>query len=222
VGYWTYYLLFIIASYVLARPPLLVGVLVFFVLRRFIPDPVVYLRTVGRISRLRREIDANPSNATARRDLAMIYLERLRPGRAAELLEEARARFPDDPELLYLSGLAYRKKGKPEEALGPLVRAVEIDPRVRLGEPFLVAGDALMDLGRYAEAVDAYERYTGACSSSVEGHVKLSRALREAGEPQESRDALDAAFKTFRQIPGYKRRRELGWYLRAQLDRAFA
>jgi tetratricopeptide (TPR) repeat protein len=177
---------------------------------------------MGRISRLSREIDSNPSNVTARRDLAVLYLERLRPGRAAKLLEEARERFPNDAELLFLNGLAYRKMGEPERALDPLVRAVEIDPRLRFGEPYLVAGDALSDLGRNAEAVDAYERYVSACSSSVEGHVKLSRALRRAGEDKPARDALDSAFDTFRQIPGYKRRRELGWYLRAQLDRLFS
>ena len=105
MAYFTYYLAWIAISMVAQYPPLLVGLVVFFLVRRWLPDPVVLFRTMGRIQALNRKIEANPANVTARRDLAMVYVERLRPGRALELLDEARKRFPDDPELLYLAGL---------------------------------------------------------------------------------------------------------------------
>ena len=68
----------------------MVGAVVFFVLRPFIPDPFVLARTWGRIRALDAQIAANPANVTARRDLAVIWLERLRPRRASSP-DEARA-----------------------------------------------------------------------------------------------------------------------------------
>jgi tetratricopeptide (TPR) repeat protein len=215
MGYFSYYLAWIALTFVVQYPPLLVGLLVFFVARRWLPDPVVLFRTMGRIQALRRQIDANPANVTARRDLAMVYVERLRPGRALELLGEAQRRFPDDAELLYLTGLAHWKRRDAEKALAPLVRSVQIDPRVRFGEAYLVAGDALRKLGRAEEAIDAYERFVSGNTSSIEGHVKLALAHRAAGDRKSAKDALDEAFRTWSQVPGYRRRKELGWYLYA-------
>ena len=140
---------------------------------------------------------------------------RLRPGRALELLDEARRRFPDDAELLYLSGLAHFKRGDAEKALDPLVKSVQIDPRVRFGEPYLVAGDALRKLGRHDEAIDAYERFVDTNSSSIEGQVKLALAHHAAKDEGAATKALAEAFATWGQIPGYKRRKELGWWLDA-------
>lgn len=215
MGYFSYYLGWILLTYLVQYPPLLAGLVVLFLIRRFVPDPWVLFRTMGRISALRRQIEANPANVTARRDLAMVYVERLRPGRALELLDEARKRFPDDAELLYLSGLALFKRGEHEKALEPLVKAVQIDGRVRFGEPYLVAGDALRKLGRNDEAIDAYERFVQTNSSSIEGHVKLALAHRAAKDEAAAKKALDEAFATWAQIPSYKRRKELGWWLYA-------
>src|SRR5262245_23625804 len=106
MGYWTYYLAWIALTYALHRPWVMLGAVLFFVLRPFIPDPWVLARTWGRMRALEGQVAANPSNVTARRDLAELWLERLRPKRALELLDEARRRDPDDAELLYLTGLA--------------------------------------------------------------------------------------------------------------------
>jgi tetratricopeptide (TPR) repeat protein len=220
-GYFSYYIAMIALTYLVQYPPLLVGVVVLFLARRWIPDPFVFFRTFGHISRLKRQIEANPSNATARRDLAMIYLERLRPGTAAQLLADARKRFPDDPELLYLSGLASYRKGDYEAALAPLVKSVELDPRLRFGEPYMLAGDALMALGRTEEAIDAYDRYLSKSSSSIEGLVKKARAHAKAGEKDAQKKDLAEALKTWGQIPGFQRRKQFGWWLRAQLDSVF-
>lgn len=220
-GYFYYILATLLLGYFLRNPWLLLPVALLFAFRRHIPDPVVLARTLGRISALRRQIEANPANATARRDLAEIYLAQLRPKRAAVLLEEALVRFPDDPELLFLHGVALHRTGESERALGSLVKSVEVDARVRFGQPFLVAGDALMHLGRVEEAIDAYERYLDRSSSSVEGYVKRSRAHRAARSAEAATRDLEEARKTWKALPGYQRRQQLGWFLRAHLDRAF-
>src|SRR5689334_23044257 len=182
MGYYGYYLALMALTYALEQPWIMALAVVFVVLRRFIPDPWVVARTWGRIRALDAQIAANPANVTARRDLATIWLERLRPGRALALLDEARKRHPDDAELLYLTGLARLRSGDREGALEPLVKAVEIDPRVRFGEPYLVAAEALSDLGRLEEAEDALERYTSVSSSSMQGWVRLAGVRRRRGD----------------------------------------
>jgi tetratricopeptide (TPR) repeat protein len=219
MGYWVYYLAVLIAYYAADRPEILVALLAFFALRRWIPDPVVFLRTWSRMRALRAQIEANPANAIARRDLARLYLERLRPGAARKLIDEALERDPESAELLFLRGLALQRSGEPGAAIDPLVRAVAIDRRVGFGEAYLVAGDALSELKRHDEAIDAYERFLESNTSSVEGWTKLALAHHRAGEEREGKQALREARATWSQIPSYRRRRELGWYVRAQLLR---
>lgn len=217
MGYFAYYLGFMVLAFVLQRPPLMLGVVVFFLLRPFLPDPVVLLRTFGRARTLSRQVEANPANVTARRDLAMLWLERLRPRRALELLVEASRRDPDNAEILYLTGLALLRSGEPEAALPPVVRAVELDPRVRFGEPYLVAGMALLRLKRFAEAEDALDRYVGVNSSTVEGYYLLAKARAEQGDGPGAKQALAEARSTFWQLPGRTKREQLGFYALALL-----
>lgn len=221
MGYWTYYLAFLVLAYLLQYPWLLGGVVVLFVLRRFVPDPFVLLRTMGRIRGLRAQVESNLANITARRDLARIYLERLRPRAALKLLDEARKREPSNPELLYLTGLARHRIGDHESALGPLVEAVQGDGRLRFGEPYMIAGDSLTQLGRDEEAEDAYERYVDSNSSSIEGHLKLARTRRRRGNRDGAKRALQEALDTFGQLPSFRRRQQLGWWLRAQVARLY-
>jgi predicted Zn-dependent protease len=236
MGYWTYYLAWIALTYALHRPWMMVGALGFFVLRPFIPDPFVLARTWRRIRTLEGQIAANPANVTARRDLAEIWLTRLRPRRALALLDEARARRDGgsaskppaesaapiataDAELLYLTGVARVRIGDAEGALEPLVQAVDLDPRVRFGEPYLVAAEALTALGRFEEAEDALDRYVRSNSSSLQGYVRLAEVRKARGDRQGARRALGEALDTWAQIPGYRRRKELGWWLRAWVAR---
>lgn len=215
MGYFSYYLVWLFLTYLVQYPPLLIGLVVLFIAQRFLPDPVVFLRSLGRIRALKRQIGANPANVTARRDMALVYLDRMQPRAALRMVDEARQRFPADAELLYLRGLAHCRLGDYENALPSLVDAVERDGRLRFGAPYLLAGDALRKLGRPEEALDAYERFLSINSSSVEGHVKLALAHRQHRDIPAAKAALGEAFDTFSQVPGFHKRRELGWWIRA-------
>ncbi len=215
--YWTYYLAMFFLSYALARPWVMLGAIVFFFLRPVLPDPWVLWSTRGLIRSLKSQIAANASNVTARRDLARIYIDRLRPGAALSLLDEARARHPDDAELLFLTGLARLRSGDAQGALDPLVRVVEIEPRLLYGEPFRVAAEALLKLGRLEEAEDALSRFVQINSSSVEGYTRLARVRHDRGDKAGASEAIEEALQTFKQMPGYLRRKQIGWWLRAHL-----
>lgn len=219
MGYWAYYVAVLIAYWAMDHPAVLLALVAFLALRRWIPDPWVLLRTFGRIRTLRAQVEANPANVTARRDLARIHLERLRPRTALRLLEAALERDRNSAELLFLRGLALHRIGRHEDALAPLVDAVALDRRVGFGEAYLVAGDALSELGRHEEAIDAYERFLESNTSSVQGWVKLALANRRAREADAAGRALDEALATWRQIPSYRRRKEVGWLVYAYVLR---
>ena len=80
-------------------------------------------------------------------------------------------------------------------------------------------GHLYTSLDRLEEAEDSYERYVHTNTSSVEGFTKLARVRKQRGDREGARAALDEAISTFWQVPAYKRRLDVGWWLRAHLSR---
>lgn len=213
MGYWLYYLACIVLALAVDRPWVALLGLAFIVLRPVIADPVVFLDTVADMLDLREQLNANPTDIKARRDLAVLWLRRERPRRALALLLEADRRDPGNADTLYLLGLARLRAGDAAGALDPLVRAADIDPWVRFGEPYLVAGEALMHLERFEEAEDALEHYTRASSSSVRGFSLLAAVRAARDDMPAARDALSHARDTYREVPAFKRKGQLGAWL---------
>lgn len=217
MGYLPYYLLFGVASYALQYPYLLIAAAAVFVLRRWLPDPYLFFKHAGKVRTLKQQIAQNAENVTARRDLAKVWLEKKRPRRAIQLLEEARKRDGESEELSFLYGKALLLSGRPEEALGPLVAAASKNERFQYGDAYLIAGRALYQLGRSAEAEDAFARFVAINSSSVEGRVRLACARREQRDQAGAKAATREALDTFSHVPRFRQRKELWWYLRARL-----
>ena len=225
MGYWSYYVLSILLAYALQNPAAAVLALVFWLCRGFLPDPVVWLRTMGRMSKLRADIQLNPSNMVATRDLARLYLERKRPKKAIELIEKTRQRMAestrhpqgslDDAELLLQLGMARMQSGEPEAALEPLVAAIAIAPDVGRGDPYMLASDALSKLERWEEAEDSLDRFVAKNQSSVRAYVKLARVRAKRKDDAGSKDAIAQAKNTWGVLPSFIRRREWPWYVAA-------
>jgi tetratricopeptide (TPR) repeat protein len=225
MGYWSYYVLSFFLAYATRNPAAAVLALGFWLCRGFLPDPVVWLKTMGRISKLKADIELNPANMVATRDLARLYLERKRPKKAIALIEHTRQRMAqstrhpqgsrDDAELLFHLGLARFRAGDANGALEPLVGAVEICPDVGRGDPFMVAADALMKLGRWEEAEDALDRYVDQNQSSIAVYVKLARVRVHRKDREGANAALKEAKQTWSVLPSFKRRHEWHWYLAA-------
>jgi predicted Zn-dependent protease len=225
MGYVPYILLFwafqYFAGYAANYPLLIVGVAVVWLARRmrWLPDPYLWVKHARNVGKLKSQIRQNADNVTARRDLARIWLEKKRPRRAIVLLDEARRREPDSHELAFLLGKAKLMAGKAEESLPFLVDSAQKNGKYHYGEAYLLAGRALLNLRRDAEAEDALDRYVAINASSVEGRVLLAMARREQGDKQGTTAALREALDTFGHIPGFRRRAELRWWLRANLMR---
>lgn len=217
MGYLAYYLLFFAASWLLRYPALLLAAVGVWLFRRWLPDPYLYFKHAGHVRRLKAEIRQNADNVTARRDLAKIWLTKKRPRRAIPLVEEARRRDHESAELPLLLGKALLLAGRAEEALPLLVEAAQKSEKQMYGEAYLVAGKALRKLGRWAEAEDAFARYLSINTSSVEGRVLLACVRRELKDAAGAKQATNEALETFAAVPGFRRRAELVWYLRARL-----
>jgi len=218
---WTYYAFWIVASVALAlisaHPGLLAVIVIAVALRRWLPDPVLYLRHAPRVRSLRQQVELNPANAVARAQLAEIWLAKRRPRRAIPLLEQALGRDPSSAELRYLLGLAHLHAGQPKQALDPLSEALARDHKVRYGAGYLAIADALVEVKRNDEAIEAYERFVKINTSSLEGFVKLAHARARTGDTAGAARARKEALDTFRVLPAFQRRRQLGWWVRAQL-----
>lgn len=211
-----YYFAWLAVSYVARQPWLLVGLVLLWLLRGVVPAPGALFGALSRAGRLREQVRLNRANVTARRDLATIYLELRRPRRALELLDEGLALHADDAELLYLSGVALQRAGRHEAALERLLRAIENDARLRHGHPYFVAGEALLSLKRWDDAVDAFERYLDFASSDVAAHAALARAYAGGKDAASAKKWLLSALGTWHGLPGAMKRRQFGAYLRAQ------
>jgi tetratricopeptide (TPR) repeat protein len=220
-GWGSYYLFWIAAPALLAavsaHPAFLLVIVVGLVLRRWLPDPFLFLKHQARVRSLQTDIDANPSNATARRDLAKIWLEKHRPRRALPLLEQALARDPNSLELLYLSGVSHLLAGDHEKAVEALVGVAHREPGFQYGEAYLRAADALMALGRWDDADDALERYVKINSSSIEGRCKRVRVRKARKDAAGAAKAKADLREVWRSVPAYQRRRQVGWYLRSMI-----
>jgi tetratricopeptide (TPR) repeat protein len=217
----SYYLFWLIIptliAVVSAHPSILVVVVVAFVARRWIPDPISYVRHAGRVRGLQSQVDINPANAVARAQLGEIWLAKRRPRRAIPMFEQALERDAGSAELKYLLGLARLRSGDAEGALPPLSEALAKEPKVRYGNAYLAIGDALAKLGRLDEAIDAFERFLKINTSSLEGYVKLSAARSRKRDEPGARDARKQALETYRVLPPFQRRKQLGWWLRLKL-----
>jgi tetratricopeptide (TPR) repeat protein len=230
--YWTYYLFTFFLAYAV-RNPWLCGVIVaFYLMRSWLPDPVAILRNLGRIGALKRQAGLNASNVTARRDLGRAYLEIRRPRTALRYLDEARARDPKDPEIAYLRGLALLGARDYEQALRAMGEAVGVDPDKgepmssqrtadtrfnRFGEAYLAAATALEKLERLPQAEEALQMAVMHNSSLIEPLVRLARVRSRQGDSAGAKDAARTARKTFGELPGFMRRKQLGWGIRAYL-----
>lgn len=164
--------------------------------------------------RARRALELNPAEFDARVDLARDAVERGRSSRAIELLEPILSRA-DAAEVHRLYGEALLGKGRAEEAAAAFRKALDLDRREI--ESRLGLAKSLGALGRFDEAKKEIETYRVTRPGDSRGSWAEAAIKRNLGDPKGALDALTELVKEQRLKPGYARRRDRRWSVRARL-----
>ncbi|WP_373429894.1 tetratricopeptide repeat protein [Paenibacillus sp. GD4] len=186
--------------------------------RRFIGLTPSILRPLSRrrrMARLREELRMNPHGNTTKLDIARIYIEQKKYGPAKELLEQVLPVMEDSAEVLCELGICELKLENLKQGEQLIQRALERNPRVKYGEPFLRLGEA------YAEenpekAVRYLEQFREVHSSSCEAYYRQGLIYSRLGRKEEALRAFRETLELYRGLPRYKRRHERKWALLAR------
>src|SRR5579875_108634 len=122
--------------------------------------------------------------------LAQGYMRVSRIAAALRCMEEYLAHEPDNVQALYLRGSIYRQNGAWNKAAPDLRRVVELDPG-RLEARWWLAA-ALVNIGRYEEAVPHLEILRQRQPEDVDVRVQLAICRQHTGHGREARALLDA------------------------------
>lgn len=184
--------------------------------RRFVgllPDVFKPFRTAGSIRRLRQALEINPSDSNAHLELGMLLSEKGRWEQAVGHLERAAARL-DNSQSLYGLGAAYFRVGRIEDGKAALEKALEMNPKVAYGEPYLYLAEYQLKNGGRIDDVPGLTEAL-AQFGSVEVLYHLGRLYEQAGETKEARVRYREALETHRANPAFLRRKQRRTALRA-------
>jgi tetratricopeptide (TPR) repeat protein len=135
--------LYILLS-LLTRNPLLalfILLLVIFIAeRRFVgilPDVFRPWRQANRVRQLKREVGINPANAEAYLELGEAYFRQGKYKDAASFLENAYSKMAGHPLFHFYLGASYYHLGKLIDGKREIEKAIEANPKVCFGEPYI-------------------------------------------------------------------------------------
>jgi tetratricopeptide (TPR) repeat protein len=135
--------LFVLLSLLTGNPllALLILIIVLYVMeRRFIgvlPDIWGPWRRARTTRQLKREVQVNPANGEAHLDLGEIYLRREKYELARLYLEKASEKMTGHPLYHFYLGSSNYYLGNIDEGQREIERAVTINPKTSLGEPYV-------------------------------------------------------------------------------------
>lgn len=202
---------------------IIVMLILFYVLdRRFIGLTPSLFKPIGRarrLSRLRQELRLNPHLTTSKLDMARILTERKKFREAAELLEDILPVMEDSAEVRAELGICKLKLGELEEGERLLLEALEMNPRVKYGEPYLRLAEAWAER-EPDKAIRYLETFGTVNSSSCEAYYRLGQLYSRLGKKEEARRAYRETVELYRGLPKYRRRFERRWALLAKLKQS--
>jgi tetratricopeptide (TPR) repeat protein len=196
-------------------------VILYWLDRRFIgltPSIARPIKRRQRLNQLNRDIKLQPHLTSAKLELARIFLEKKRYAEALPLLEDVQRVMEDSPDVLYEIGLCRLKAGQTEEGERLIIQALEKNPRVKYGEPYLRLGETFAERDP-DKAVKYLEQFHDVHSSSCEAYYLLGKLYKRMGRTEEARSAFKETLDIYRALPKYKRKSERRWALLAALSR---
>jgi tetratricopeptide (TPR) repeat protein len=121
----------------------------------------------AQIEEAERELEENPKDPDAVKELAALYYQNGQYDDAARVLQEGREAVPNDPEIPFTLGQVYLQEAEATpgdeqdrlyaQAGGAFAQAAEIDPEDE--NAFLFAGESYDRAGEPAQAIKYYNGY---------------------------------------------------------------
>jgi tetratricopeptide (TPR) repeat protein len=216
------FILFTLLLYITGNP--IVAIIVMLIIlyaadRRFLGMTPSILRPFQlnrKLSRLRAEVRANPHHTSAKLELARVLVEKKKYAEATAFLEQVITILEDSADAHYELGFCYLKLGRIERGEAMLHRALELNPRVRYGEPYLRLGEAYATIDP-AKAIQYLERFRAVHSSSCEAYYRLGKLYEKLGRKDKAKSAYRETLEIYRALPQYSRRAQRRWALLARL-----
>ncbi|WP_322903779.1 hypothetical protein [Paenibacillus campi] len=187
--------------------------------RRFVgmfPSVVKPLRRMSRMRTLRRQVANSPSDMSSRYELARLLLERRHYGEARRWLEQIGQAYAESAEYWDDLGTAMLHTGEPATGEQYMHKALELNPRVKYGEPYLRLASYYAHHDS-EKALHLLERFRNIQSSSCRAYYMLGQLDHALGREQEAKAAFQEAVMIYRSLPKYKKRSERGWAIRSWL-----
>ena len=174
--------------------------------RRFVgvfPSVTKPIKRARNISKLRRQIAVSPSDVSSRHELARLLLERRKYGEALKLLESIESSLEDSAEFWDDIGNARLHTGSIPQGESDIIRALEINPRVKYGRPYLRLADAFRDSDR-EKALHYLEQFHSIHSSSSEAFYLLGYMYQSLGRTEDAKKSYQESMDVYRSLPKYK------------------
>lgn len=211
--------LFLLLAWVFGNP--FIAILVLLILlyaldRRYVGlTPSFYkpLKRRARIRKLKQHIVQSPNDVSAKHELARLLIEKKSYKEALKLLVPLQHTLEDSAEFWDDLGTAYLQTGDEENGETCITRALELNPKVKYGAPYLRLA-ALYSNSRTEQALACLEDFAGIQSSSCEAYFRLAAINKQLGRMEEAKGAIEEGLRVYRMLPRYKKRQERGWAVR--------
>lgn len=167
-------------------------------------------------ARYRQELHSNPHNTSSKLGLARILLEKKKYQEAVTLLEQTVNIMEDSADVHYELGLCYIKLGNLAKGESFMLRALELNPRVKYGEPYLRLGEAYATVDPQ-KAVSYIEQFREVHSSSCEAYYRLGQLYQQLGRMEDAKRAYRETLDIYRSLPRYSRRHQRRWVLLSRM-----
>lgn len=166
-----------------------------------------------RLSKLTQTLRLNPYESSAKIEVARIYMEKRQYHKALQYLQELTGVMGDSAEFICDLGICHVKIGEIEVGEEWIKRALDKNPRVKYGEPYLHLSEASVQKRDIAKALTYLEELRAIHSSSVEVYYKMGRLYLQLDRKDQAGNAFVEAIDVYKGLPTYKKRIERRWAL---------
>ncbi|WP_336779589.1 tetratricopeptide repeat protein [Paenibacillus illinoisensis] len=196
---------------------LILLIILYFLDRRYVgvfPSFMKPIKRMRTISRLRQQIAMSPNEVSSKLDLARLLIERKRYNEAYELLLELERPYEQSAEYWEALGTTELHLGHMESGERHILQALDINPRVKYGQPYLTLANAFKESDR-DKALTYVQQFQDIHSSSSEAYFLLGSVYRSLERTADAKQAYEQSLNVYRSLPKYKKRQERRWAVRS-------